>query len=230
MAPLSQSFIRFALRSAIFKMHVLQLSPLTPMLKFKGYTFGAGVRFSETATLEWKPIYPPYLQTVVFFFQIFLFSIFDDFFSSSLTWNPMGGFFRFFFQFLTIFFSSSLSWDPMGGKVSKRYFFHSFHSISTKLYDKYVGYGGIQAITFLAICPNFFFFKYGILKLFGTQYRTIWSWKFQSAISPTVFMGCMRAAFPWRTLGIRSCRTFCSDLALIANCSHTVQWDCSDLN
>ena len=28
-----------------------------------------------------------------------------------------------------------------------------------------------------------------------------------------VIPGCMRAASPWRTLGIRSCRTFCSDLA-----------------
>ncbi len=27
------------------------------------------------------------------------------------------------------------------------------------------------------------------------------------------FPGCMRAASPWCTLGVRSCRTFCSDLA-----------------
>ena len=28
-----------------------------------------------------------------------------------------------------------------------------------------------------------------------------------------VSVGCMRATSPWRTLSIRSCRTFCSDLA-----------------
>ncbi len=46
------------------------------------------------------------------------------------------------------------------------------------------------------------------------------------------FMGVQRAASPWRTLGIRSCRTFCSDLAWWANAltqcsSQTVQFsDC----
>ena len=39
-------------------------------------------------------------------------------------------------------------------RFSKGYCCHSFHSISGKLYCKYVGHEGIQAVTVLAICQN----------------------------------------------------------------------------
>ena len=53
---------------------------------------------------------------------------------------------------LLLFFS--LTWDPMVAKFSKRYFSHSFGLISTKLYDKYVIHGKIEAIIFLSICQK----------------------------------------------------------------------------
>ncbi len=53
----------------------------------------------------WVAPSPPYLQTFVFFFQIFNFNFFYELFSFSLTM------------------------DPMGAKISKRYSFSSFHPI-----------------------------------------------------------------------------------------------------
>ena len=71
----------------------------------------------------------------------------------------------------------------MGAKISKRYFSHTFNSISTKLYDKYDSHGGIQAITFLALCQ-----KLKILWHFEIFNTTILGWKFQNATLPTLFI------------------------------------------
>ncbi len=64
-------------------------------------------------------------------------------------------FFSIFFIFKVVrIFSFWLTWDPMGAKISKSYFSQNFDPISPKLYDKYDGHGGIQAITFLPICQK----------------------------------------------------------------------------
>ncbi len=49
---------------------------------------------------------------------------------------------------------------------------------------------------------------------FLTSYLEI-PWQDDYLEIPTYYLeiGVQRAASPWRTLGIRSCRTFCSDLA-----------------
>ncbi len=44
----------------------------------------------DSDQILWEATYPPYLQTFFFFFQNFKFSNFHDFFSFSLTWEPMG--------------------------------------------------------------------------------------------------------------------------------------------
>ncbi len=64
-----------------------------------------GNRCMDPGQILWEATYPPYLQTFFFvFFLNFQFSNFYDFFSFSLTW------------------------DPMGAKISKRYS-SSFHPI-----------------------------------------------------------------------------------------------------
>ena len=47
-------------------------------------------RCMDPGHILWVAPSPPYLQTIFFFFQIFNFQIFYDFFSFSLTWDPMG--------------------------------------------------------------------------------------------------------------------------------------------
>ncbi len=70
-------------------------------------------------------------------------------------------------------------------RFSKGHYSPSFHSIWTKLYCKYVGHGGIQAVTVFGDLPKI---TNSVTLWIFSQHRTIWGWKFQNASSPTVFI------------------------------------------
>ncbi len=79
-----------------------------------------GNRWIDPGQILWVAPSPPYLQTIFFFFQNFQFSNFYDFFSFSLTW------------------------DPMRAKISKRYSTSIFHPIWAKFYHKLGSHEGIE--------------------------------------------------------------------------------------
>ena len=95
--------------------------------------------FSETAAwIQAKFCGKLPIRHISSFFLIFFFFLVDFLFS----------FFSIFFFFVFV------NMGPMGAKISKCYFSHNFDPIATKLYDKYDSHGGIQAITFVAICQK----------------------------------------------------------------------------